>query len=86
MNRNHFRSGSHSTDRGFSAVQAPKVRLVLPAYNEEASLFLLLESAGYVFAGLPDGASVYVVDDGSTDSTADIVHDVRGAGRGAHFA
>jgi dolichol-phosphate mannosyltransferase len=80
MNRNQFRSSYHSTDRGFSAVQAPKVRLVLPAYNEEASLFLLLESAGYVLAGMPDGGSVYVVDDGSTDSTADIVLTFAGQG------
>jgi len=49
-----------------------KVFLALPAYNEEASLPELLERVGEAFAdsGLP--YEVVIVDDGSTDDTAQI--------------
>ena len=45
-----------------------RTRVLIPAFNEEASLPGLLAE---VRAQLP-GASVAVVDDGSTDGTADV--------------
>ena len=70
---NHFRTNSH-VDTGVPANVLPaKLDVVLPAYNEEASIDLLLQNAVDVVAPLPQSARVIVVDDGSDDDTADIV-------------
>ena len=46
--------------------------VVLPAYDEAASLPPLLERLGGLAAGLGERMTVWVVDDGSTDGTADL--------------
>lgn len=61
---------------------APDVSVVVPAYNEEASIGAMLdELAGYLAAG---GLSheIVVVDDGSTDSTAQLVRERAGKSSG----
>ncbi|MDV6031314.1 MAG: glycosyltransferase [Phycisphaera sp. RhM] len=65
--------GSHSPDTGGPRFRPAKVFLALPAYNEQEALPELLERIGESFAdtGLP--YEVVVVDDGSTDDTAQIV-------------
>jgi glycosyltransferase involved in cell wall biosynthesis len=53
----------------------PRFSLIIPAYNEEAYLPALLNSldvARTCFAGGPDDIEVVVVDNASTDSTADL--------------
>jgi dolichyl-phosphate beta-glucosyltransferase len=54
------------------------LQIVLPAYNEEARLDPALDELFAYLCGLPPGAlpesvSVLIVDDGSTDRTADLV-------------
>jgi len=51
----------------------PRVVLAMPAYNEERALPHLLEAAARDLAGLP--YEVVVVDDGSSDRTADVVRE-----------
>src|SRR5262245_50985546 len=55
------------------SVLPAKLDVVLPAYNEQASIDLLLQNAIDVIAPLPQSARIIVVDDGSTDRTAGIV-------------
>jgi len=76
-------------------VPAASLTIVLPAYNEEARLGLAMDELfGYLrrhgesgrdgapgAARLPDDVRVLVVDDGSTDSTADLVRARPEAGR-----
>ncbi|MBN1865797.1 glycosyltransferase [Candidatus Sumerlaeota bacterium] len=51
----------------------PQVILALPAFNEAQCLPLLLEAANRVLAPLSEfSARIVVVDDGSTDGTADV--------------
>ena len=47
--------------------------IVLPAYNEESKIGRDLERLFAYLEGWPDDAEVLVVDDGSTDGTAEIV-------------
>lgn len=54
-------------DPGLDPAPPPGVSVVIPARNEAAALPATLAS---VFAGLPPGGEVIVVDDGSTDGTA----------------
>lgn len=51
----------------------PSISCVLPAYNEAASLPLLLQALTRQLAELTDQWEVLVVDDGSTDSTAGVL-------------
>ncbi len=53
--------------------QVGKAFFVLPAYNEEQSLPILLDRIAALTYKPPKGLHVYVVDDGSTDDTAKIV-------------
>ena len=53
----------------------PRFSLIIPAYNEEAYLPALLDSVARArarYAGGPDDIEVVVVDNESTDSTADL--------------
>lgn len=56
---------------------SPRFSLIIPAYNEEAYLPALLNSVGAArscYAGGPDAIEVVVVDNCSTDATADLAH------------
>ena len=50
------------------------IRIVLPAYNEAGNIGLLLDGIQATFADRPEDFTVLVVDDGSTDATADEVN------------
>jgi cellulose synthase/poly-beta-1,6-N-acetylglucosamine synthase-like glycosyltransferase/peptidoglycan/xylan/chitin deacetylase (PgdA/CDA1 family) len=54
--------------------EVPSVSVVVPAYNEEAGIAATVMSL--VNTGYPGDLEVIVVDDGSTDSTGDIVEDL----------
>lgn len=51
----------------------PSLTLVLPAYNEQATIEQAIREADAALAGLTDDYEILVVDDGSTDRTADLV-------------
>ena len=53
--------------------QEPYLSVVIPAYNEEARLPDTLDKVMGYLAGQPYAYEVIVVDDGSADSTADLV-------------
>lgn len=54
-------------------VAAPSVSVVIPLYNEEESIGPLLDELLPVLGRLEGGHEVLVVDDGSTDRTAEIL-------------
>jgi dolichol-phosphate mannosyltransferase len=58
--------------------QAAQLIVALPAYNEEGSIELLLDSLCTVLGKLPVLSRIIVVDDGSTDATAARVLAFRG--------
>ena len=64
---------SHQSD---SPIQS--ISLVLPAYNESAAIEELARRAAGVLAGLRGRWSIIVIDDGSTDDTADRVEALAG--------
>jgi len=47
--------------------------IVVPAYNEEENLPVLLREIDEVLAGMPQHSEVIFVDDGSTDSTLEVM-------------
>ncbi len=49
----------------------PELSIVLPAFNEEASVASAIERAATAVAGLVEDFEVVVVDDGSADATAE---------------
>ncbi|MEO7793850.1 MAG: dolichyl-phosphate beta-glucosyltransferase [Thermoanaerobaculia bacterium] len=51
---------------------APQLSVVVPAYNEEARIGPTLDRLADFVAGLPGGAEILVVDDGSSDGTSGI--------------
>jgi dolichol-phosphate mannosyltransferase len=57
---------------------ASRLRVVLPAYNEERTLPLLLERLDQAFDEFGLEGDVLVVNDGSTDGTAELASDFRG--------
>ena len=54
---------------------APKVTVVVPCFNEEATLEVTLEDLVVVLDEAPFSWEVIVVDDGSRDTSAQITHD-----------
>jgi len=55
--------------------QVNEVAIVLPAYNEEKDLPVLLENIRTKMQGMPFNYTVVVVDDGSKDRTAEIARE-----------
>lgn len=51
---------------------APSVSLIMPAYNEEGGIEAALAAAQAALASLPGENELLVVDDGSTDRTAEL--------------
>jgi dolichyl-phosphate beta-glucosyltransferase len=54
-----------------------KISIIIPAYNEELRLPKTLERIGAYVTSRPFDAEIIVVDDGSTDTTARIVEELR---------
>src|SRR5665811_88642 len=61
--------------RSLSGMQYPKYSIVIPAYNESARIPATLASVVACIRAKQWPAEVIVVNDGSTDSTAQIVRD-----------
>jgi dolichol-phosphate mannosyltransferase len=57
---------------------APWVSIVIPVFNEEAVLPLLLPRLRAVMDALPGGAEAWFVDDGSRDATAALIEQAHG--------
>ena len=55
---------------------APSVSLVIPAYNEEAGIRQAVDEADQALVHLVGQYEIIVVDDGSTDRTAEIVKEI----------
>ena len=55
-----------------SAIESPVLSVVLPAYNEEQAITVVLDGLNAVIAPLGLSYEIIVVDDGSTDRTAAI--------------
>src|SRR6516165_8503298 len=53
-----------------------RLTLVMPAWNEQETIRQAILEAETVLCGICTGYEIIVVDDGSTDSTADIVETV----------
>lgn len=47
--------------------------VLIPTYNEAANILLVMQAV----LGLPENISMLIIDDGSTDGTADLVKDMR---------
>jgi glycosyltransferase involved in cell wall biosynthesis len=58
------------------AVPVPGISLVVPAYNEEDVIASTIEAAIAALSDLADELEIIVVDDGSRDSTANVVRDL----------
>jgi len=54
---------------------SPRISLIVPVYNEEENVRLLLEKIYEVLAGMETPFEVVVVDDGSRDRTLPILHE-----------
>lgn len=63
--------GADRANAPFAGIR-PRLSIVVPAYNEEARLPATLPALAAYAASFPGGAEVLVVDDGSSDCTADV--------------
>ncbi|MFQ5829265.1 MAG: glycosyltransferase family 2 protein [Candidatus Methylomirabilia bacterium] len=54
----------------------PRVSIVIPAFNEEASIGRDLTQVREAMAGFPDSWELIVTDDGSTDRTGEIAREI----------
>jgi len=70
--------------KGNEAASEPQVSVVVPAYNEAGAVGDCLRSLLETLDAADFGAEVLVVDDGSTDGTADEVRKVEGVKLVAH--
>jgi glycosyltransferase involved in cell wall biosynthesis len=72
MNRS---SGEKQTRTArLSETSAITLSVVVPAYNEEDNIADTIQMIKSGIPGSPAGFEIIIVDDGSTDSTGDIVH------------
>ncbi len=62
-----------ATDAGRSAGEGPDLSVVIPVYNEQDSLPVLVEELTRVLDGLEMRSEVLFVDDGSVDSSPEIL-------------
>lgn len=53
--------------------EVPRYSVVVPAYNEEENLPILLEEIGAAMSALGEPFEVVIVDDGSTDGTLEVL-------------
>lgn len=56
------------------------ISVIFPAYNEEANLEAVIKRTAAVMSGVTDDWEIIVVDDGSTDGTAEIIDSFRALG------
>ena len=73
----NFREGAPPLVRRKGLTLTPSLSVILPIYNAEA---MLARQVGHLLDVLPDLAprfEILVIDDGSTDHTGDIAHDLR---------
>jgi dolichyl-phosphate beta-glucosyltransferase len=66
-------AGMAGPQREISVTQYPKYSIVIPAYNERARILVTLEAVIASVRAYQWPAEVIVVNDGSTDETADLV-------------
>src|SRR6185436_20399735 len=65
--------------RGDRAVTCPAVSIILPVYNERESLPVLWVEMERVLPQIPGDVEVVIVDDGSSDGSAEIARDLAAA-------
>jgi len=67
------------SQRGAAGTDAPAVSIVIPVFNEEANLRPLWERLRPVMDGIEGGAEAILVDDGSADSSLEILRELAAA-------
>jgi glycosyltransferase involved in cell wall biosynthesis len=69
-------SDEPGTNRGIPLASPSELSIFFPAFNEQENVAYMIEQASKVADRLVDRWEVIVVDDGSTDRTADIVREI----------
>jgi dolichyl-phosphate beta-glucosyltransferase len=78
--------GETQTDFAIALGEGVRLSVVIPAYNEEQRLGDSLVTIRAALLGRDESAEVIVVDDGSSDGTADVAREVLGAPGGPAFS
>lgn len=71
---------SLSASSAISSSAAPTLSVVIPAFNEADNVIPLVEEVIAALVGIDGGFEVLVVDDASTDGTADVLRGMRHGG------
>jgi glycosyltransferase involved in cell wall biosynthesis len=69
----HPREDDTLAHDGAAAADVLGLTVIMPAFNEAPNLTEVVPRAAEVLAQFPDGFEILVVDDGSTDGTADVM-------------